>query len=329
MSRIKDIAAEYCKKYPTATHQSVARRLFSDHGESFITMNAALLAVRRARGQQGAKNRKAATSPADKKPSGWVPACPPTAAEPWESVDISGPAKVLSLSDVHIPYHSPEAVEAAVAYGRTIEPDVVILNGDTADFYRISRFQHDPKKRTLAEEIKLVREFLSWIRGQFHAARIIYKMGNHDQRWNNYIWQKAPELVGLDTAEIQEALKFADYGIERVDDNCIMAGKLAILHGHEIGKGVSTPVNAARTAYLRTKRSVLIGHLHQTSSHSEADMWHTEVTAWSQGALCDLTPEYARINRWNWGFAWVEVAKDGQFDLHNRRISEDYSVRAA
>jgi predicted phosphodiesterase len=324
----KEIAREYCEKYPSGTNASVSRRLFKDHSERFTTLNAAALAVRRARGQQGAKNRKYATDPKEKKPSGWVPSCPPTSAEPWLPVEL-GPGRVLSLSDIHIPYHCPEAVESAVSFGRTLKPDTVLLNGDTADFYRISRFQHDPKKRTLAEEVALVREFLAWLRGQFKDSRIIYKLGNHDARWNSYIWAKAPELVGIDQAEIHQALHFADYGIERVDDNPIYAGDLIILHGHELGGGAYSPVSAARTVYNKTKCSTLVGHWHQVSSNFDPDMKRREVMTWSQGCLCDRSPEYSRVNRWGWGFAWVESESDGQFQVHNCHLSNEYSVRVA
>jgi hypothetical protein len=55
-----------------------------------------------------------------------------------------------------------------------------------------------------------------------------------------------------------------------------MCGELPVLHGHEKGKGISSPVNQARGAFLRLLHTVLEGHGHRTSGHAESDMWHRE-----------------------------------------------------
>ncbi len=155
-------------------------------------------------------------------------------------------------------------------------------------------------------------------------------MGNHDERWDVFIWNRAPELFDLENVQLHNVLDFEKYGIERVGDNPILAGKLPILHGHEFGRGgVAAPVNPARGAFLRCNHTVLIGHLHRPSSHAESNMWHDETMTWSTGCLCDLTPEYARINKWAHGFAHIDVASDGQFNVHNHRLGSDYTVRSA
>ena len=46
------------------------------------------------------------------------------------------------------------------------------------------------------------------------------------------------------------------------------------------------------------------------------------ITTWSTGCLCDLTPEYARLNRWNHGAAHVEISNGGDFHVTNFRIRE-------
>ncbi len=325
---MKSQAEKLCRTFTDATNYTLARKLKSANNEA-LTFNAAILQIRRVRGKQGKAKRAMASVKRTSKPSSNAYQCPPSAAEPWVKIQIDGPCKVLSLSDIHIPYHSKEAVEAAVAYGRKLKPDVVLLNGDTMDFYRCSRYQQDLRKRTLTQELMTGREFLGWIRGRFPKSRIIYKLGNHDQRWDNFVWNRGPEIFDFDHMQLHNALHFDKHGIERVDDNAVMAGLLPILHGHEIGRGVFSPVNAARGLFLRTKHTGAIGHFHTSSSHAESDMWHKQTVTWSQGCLCDLTPEYARVNRWNHGFFHVEVAANNRFDMHNKGISEDFEVRAA
>jgi hypothetical protein len=106
-----------------------------------------------------------------------------------------------------------------------------------------------------------------------------------------------------------------------------MIGKLPCLHGHEFGKGgIAAPVNAARGAFTRTLATNLSAHRHVTSSHTEPSMNKDPITTWTQGCLCDLWPEYARINKWNWGFVVSEVAGDGTFQVHNFQMSCDYDI---
>ena len=79
----------------------------------------------------------------------------------------TGLNKVLILSDVHVPYHNIKALQTAVAHGKKIGVDTIWLNGDTLDFYSISRHEKDPNERDLKREIEIGREFFGWIRGMF------------------------------------------------------------------------------------------------------------------------------------------------------------------
>lgn len=325
------IARKLVDRLPNAPSKQLGRILYAENKETFPTENAAYCLIRQVRGAAGGRLRKntKVTHPRPHGKPGQKPSCPPSSAEPWLPVQIDGPAKVLSLSDIHIPYHDKGALESAVAFGKKLKPNVVLINGDFIDFHNLSRWEKDPKKRDTVYEITVGDKCLQWLRHKFPKARFIYKLGNHDERLTKYIWQKCPELYGLEGLELHNVLHFEDYGVERVNDNPIMCGKLPILHGHEAGKGISAPVNPARGLFLRTLHSCLQGHYHRTSTHCEPDMFKSETTTWSQGCLCDMTPEYARINKWNLGFAFIDVAKDGEYNLHNYRLSADYKVRTA
>jgi hypothetical protein len=58
-------------------------------------------------------------------------------------------------------------------------------------------------------------------------------------------------------------------------------------------------------------------------------MFGNEVFCWSTGCLADLRPEYARLNKYNWGFAAVDVHADGSFDVQNMRITKGGVVRTS
>ena len=45
--------------------------------------------------------------------------------------------------------------------------------------------------------------------------------------------------------------------------------------------------------------------------------------------MCELAPAYNRVSKYNWGFAVVDVAGDGSYDLHNYRLGAGREVRNA
>lgn len=227
--------------------------------------------------------------------------------------------KLLILSDIHIPYHSIEALSCAFDYAKKEKPDAILLNGDTLDFFGLSRFSKDPKHRSFAEELRAFKEFMDVLKKTFNA-KIYFKIGNHEERYFHFLWMKAHEIVGVDEFELENIIKARAEGIEIIKDKRIIkAGDLNIIHGHEFGGSVFSPVNIARGLFLRGKVSALQGHNHQTSSHTESNMNGEIMTTWSVGCLCELHPAYLPINKWNHGFAIVNI--DGSnFEVSNKRI---------
>jgi predicted phosphodiesterase len=241
----------------------------------------------------------------------------------WGAVPIAGPLRTLILSDLHIPFHSEQAIRLAVKFGQDQRANAVLLNGDMADFYAMSFWETDPRKRDLAGEVKAGKKFLEAIRGAFPKARIIWKEGNHEERWERYLQSKATALLGLDAFTWQEVYSLKQWNVEHVGERRpIRLGKLVIIHGHEYRFNISNPVNPARGLFLRGKTHALAGHFHQTSHHSEKRLDDKVISTWSTGCLCDLHPDYAPINNWCHGFAFVETTASGAFQVTNPRIIE-------
>lgn len=225
---------------------------------------------------------------------------------------------ILLINDIHIPYHNIAALTAALKYGMDNEVNTVIINGDLIDFYAISRFDKDPRKRNLANEINMTREFLATLRKLFPSQNIYFKLGNHDVRWEHYIMNKAPDLLGLGEFDLSSVLHLADHNIFCIPDKQIIhAGKLTILHGHELGKSVFSPVNVARGLYMRAKDNAICGHNHQVSHHTEPNINGKVVACWSVGCLSELHPDYAPYNKYSHGFAHIRVFEDESFEVQN------------
>lgn len=228
--------------------------------------------------------------------------------------------RVLLLSDIHIPYHSIDALTAALEFAEGESPDCILLNGDTLDFHGLSRFVRDPNKRSVAHELQAFQQFMDVLKRLFPSSKIIFKVGNHEERYQHFLWAKASELKGIEEFDFQNIIRARAEGIEYVSDKKIInLNGLNIIHGHEFSSGFFSPVNVARGLFLRAKTSAIQGHNHQTSEHTESDMNGKITTTWSTGCLCELHPAYSPINKWNWGFAIIDSAEDG-FEVRNKRI---------
>ena len=327
------LARQLVALHPDAPAKTLGRRLQAESNGA-LTLEQAYLRVRYALGLLGKRHRRQLVgvggTARPPRQAGQVFSMPASKADGWEPhvLDVTGPVGILS--DIHVPYHSETAVRAAVdaLVGEKIE--ALVLNGDTADFYAISRWTKNPSKRNFKGELQAIRELIGWLRQTFPGIPIVFKSGNHEERWEHWLWQHAPEISDEPEMGLDHWLRLREHGIELVkDQRPVMAGKLPILHGHEKGKGISAPVNQARGAFLRLHHTVLEGHGHRTSAHCEPDMFGREVFCWSTGCLADLRPEYARFAKYNHGFALVTVHDGGEFDVQNLRITADGKVRSS
>lgn len=227
---------------------------------------------------------------------------------------------VLLLSDLHIPYHHLPSIESALDYGFKCGVDAIYINGDLIDFAKISRWKKDPGLASTKVEIDMVRSFLEGLSGL--GLPIYFKMGNHEDRWERYLLDNAPELYSLDELQMGRLLHLDELDIELIESKQrAKFGKLNVVHGHEFGESIFSPVNPARGLFLRAKTSVIAGHNHQTSSHHENNLNNKPTACWSTGCLCDLEPEYRpfAFTKWNHGGAIVNVDGD-EFHVDNFRI---------
>jgi len=247
-----------------------------------------------------------------------LPTSDETAFEPYI---FKGHKKILILSDIHVPYHSISAITAALQYAKKSKPDALLLNGDTIDCHRLSRFIKDPKKRNFKLELDTFKALFDVFEKEL-KCKIYFKIGNHEERYEHFLYEKAGELVGIEEFEFENIIKARARGIEIIGDKRPMKlNNLWGIHGHEYVGGISAPVNPARGLFLKAKVSTFQGHNHQTSEHTEPTLTGKMVTTWSLGCLSELHPAYMPLNKWNHGFAEVDLDPNGEdFEFHNKRI---------
>jgi predicted phosphodiesterase len=319
LNTAKEYRLKYGMQMPTLT---LARVMYKENIGLFASVDDARTTLRYNEGKHGKRQKGEARDKSlfmnEERPRNpWkLPESDETKYEPF----IIKAKKIAVLSDIHIPYHSVAALSAALDFIQAEKPDAILLNGDTIDMYALSRFQKDPRKRSVAHELQATRDFLD-VLSQF-GAKIYFKIGNHEERYEHYLMRVAPELLGVREFELKHLLGLDPRGIDLIGDKRIIkANDLNIVHGHEFGQSIFSPVNVARGLFLRGKVSAMQGHNHSVSEHTESNMNGDIVTTWSLGCLCELNPAYLPINKWSHGFAIIDLSEnDKDFHVRNYRI---------
>ena len=317
------IVRDTIRRFPNLQKKTIARYILNTHGDLFATetggpdIEVIRGYVRRAFGSAGVKNRKSAI---DKSLFGDHKVKMP---KTWNKVNTSyklPPGLWLVLSDIHVPHHVPMAVEAAIQAGQAEKVNGIFLNGDIQECGAISYWP--TARRDFNAEMEATIDFLDFLRGEFPKQNIVYKPGNHEYRLPRLYVSKVPELAETPLAAMETVLGLESRNIEFLDYHQIVyAGKLPIIHGHEIGN-ITRAVNPARGLFLKAKTFAACSHCHSTSEHTPKTIEGKLLTTWSFGCLCNLEPEWRPYgNDWNWGFAIINIEKDGNFEVVNRRIS--------
>lgn len=140
---------------------------------------------------------------------------------------------------------------------RYFRPDIVVIQGDFGDFYPVSSHDKDPRRANdLQYEINEIKELLASL-NKLGARRKIYICGNHEDRLERYLMQRAPALFG--TVKIPEVLGLKELGWEFVPyKRSLKLGKLNLTH--DTG---TAGQNAHRQAMDTFQGSVAIGHTHR------------------------------------------------------------------
>jgi len=105
--------------------------------------------------------------------------------------------KALIIPDTHRPFHHRKAYSIMMEAAYHTGVDEVVILGDYADFYSVSRHRKDPRVGTLIdEEIDSVRSGLDEIDACFPQAKKVFLEGNHEYRLESFLIDQAPAVFG-------------------------------------------------------------------------------------------------------------------------------------
>jgi predicted phosphodiesterase len=224
---------------------------------------------------------------------------------------------VVVINDVHVPFHDERAVALVFAYIGTLQPDMIILNGDILDFYQVSDFAKDPDRTVrLVDELRTARELLERLRDLVPKAEIVYIEGNHEHRLHRFLIKQAPELKGLRGLSVSEQLDLDDLGIRYIEcpaDQFIdtylelVPGRLLVGHFKALRGNAGATAHALLDQYAA---SIIDGHCHSAGFAHKTLAGGKVVGAWENGCLCDLDPHYMRQRKWLHAFAVAYIPTD-------------------
>lgn len=225
------------------------------------------------------------------------------------------PSTELFLSDVHFPFEDKRAWELTLKIVKAVKPELVWIGGDFVDMYAVSKYDKSPERKLrLQEEIDAAVMGLKALRrASGKNARIVWQIGNHEERLVKFLWGKAPELSNLRCLQFEELFALNALQIEFISDYRAEAiGALWHLHGDKAPGG---SVNPARGKMAQIHDNIIFGHHHKFQVEYQRDLNGTVRGAFANGCLCGLEPEFAPYNDWSQGISVIRYTKNGLFHV--------------
>lgn len=207
---------------------------------------------------------------------------------------------ILIGSDFHIPFQDNKAVDAFIDYAIETQPEVIVINGDLLDFYRLSKFTK-AEGRNPRQEIAEAKIILESLREGCPYTDIYYPIGNHESRLETYVFNKAPDLESIIDSfyDLLECKRFKVQGCHRV----VINNEIVLKHGDFVAqKAGQTAIKEMDSSYS----SGATGHTHRLAKiirriNGKKFYWL------ETGCLCDLQPHYKLQPDWTQGFGILKI----------------------
>ena len=190
----RNVVRELLRDHPEADTRTLARLLHDQYPHEFPTVEHARSRIRYQRGASGKQRQQIIADKEHFREHGKPKSIsfPKGLKQVQKPVKIRTPGKYLVLSDLHVPYHCERALESALKAGIDAGCQHLVLNGDFMDFYRLSRWDQDPRARNPEDELKIGAEVIGELNKHFSSDAVrVFKVGNHEHRYHAYLHQRA------------------------------------------------------------------------------------------------------------------------------------------
>lgn len=218
----------------------------------------------------------------------------------------TGLINIVKLCDWHIPYQDDKAVNCAINYCKSIQPDVIIVD-EVHDFYDLSKFDKNPERvNGTQDEIDIATTYFKQLREACPDSRIILLESNHLDRLRRLLWKDGKAISGLRCLQVEKVLELAENKMEYMR-HFFFRGVL-FKHGDLVRK---YSAYTAKGEYEKEGCAGASGHTHRLGVHFTTKRGGSY--CWVEGGcLCDLHPEYIKgVPDWQHGITRFTFERDG------------------
>ena len=124
---------------------------------------------------------------------------------------------IVCISDLQVPYHDVEAVQAIARFIKAYQPDTVVSCGDEMDMQTISKWSKGTElefERSMGHDRDLTKQVLYDLTVE-HMVR-----SNHTDRLFNTVAMRAPGLLGLPELQLENFLGLKEnYSFNEIINN--------------------------------------------------------------------------------------------------------------
>ena len=254
-------------------------------------------------------------------------------------LDLPDGTRIVVLPDIHVPAHNKLVMWAVKRFLKDYQPHILILIGDVADVFALSRWGKPPRvsadmQNELDETRRLVDSLIK-VSGCLHC---FYIMGNHEDRILRYLKDPASGVANILDFRTREPI-MSFHGlmgykkgdpvtfIYDLDERSGYGGALLINGDMEFHHGFIVrpkPGASPRADADRTGRSVSHGHTHRAGMTTR-DMGSETLRAYEFGHLVDPTHPYLGyaniLNNWHMAIGAGEILA-GKVHLQTLPIKE-------
>lgn len=218
------------------------------------------------------------------------------------NINFTGTAAILQ--DTHNPFQDQRILREVELFLEELQPDLVVYPGDMGDFYQISKFDKNPERaNNLQKDLNSTAQLFKRHRALMPNARMIFELGNHEDRLRKYLWGTSPALASLDCLTVEGLYKLKDSEVECIDygEGVLFNGNFMVSHGDIIrahsgytAKGMSDKHGG----------SGICGHSHRGGNSLKTNRFGV-YGWWENFCLCGLEPDYTSHPNWQQGFSVV------------------------
>lgn len=235
--------------------------------------------------------------------------------------------RCLIIPDCHRPFHSRKAYNLMLEVASHVGINEVVLLGDYADFYAVSRHLKDPRvTQKLEDEVKSVNEGLDELDRLFPQSKKVYLEGNHENRLERYLVERAPEAFGVTDIQtlfrIYQRTNWRYIGFDRNQVYQVLGSELYARHRPL----AVNPLTGLQKGFV----SLVFGDIHKILEMQAVGLDKKTRIAFCPGWLGDVRNRVfdymPSVPQWQLGFALVTVDGSSKSFHHEIvQIKENYT----